>query len=1025
MLVYMVDKHKYGLRAKMEAKDLSVFTVGKRFMGEYMVEHVVPFFNGELAISKAFDESYFLQLIHLERTVTTIEFERIRRLYEETDHPLLIPFYDLFLEKNALIIVYPYQPLQLLPEVVSRSGVDEEQIIRWIKDLIDLEIYLRSQSIPMFYVKDPRNVGLNAQGELKILYSGVDEVTPYPLDLNWGSFVYSIMSGQFLESSLQKMPSKHTLSRPMARLVQKCFKAKSLMSMQAHFEQYLNRKEGKGFLAGLFGGIKKENSPSEEAKVQEPQTQETEVKPVKQELLLTEPTLDPQGFDEPYNQSSQQTSYSQHSLPQEQTQIESPPTMLPPQTEAQTHQEQADYLNTAPPSQPVPPPVQPIESPPVEQNEYNNQETNSFTRKPFNNNPTITEEEWAVVENAYQSQQPVVDDDTKIFQPNNQTIAQESDEEWLKELNITQEELDQLVSQHQSTQEPLPPEWEQLDVNSYDSPSNAELTVDNPTVGQDDLDLAEGPIIDWSQVDPQQTASESSYQTTQQPSEQISQSFDEIENSLSVDHEALSLNQEQSFQAPTEVPDTSLQNLDALLAEMQILQQDLKESTSSDEVIEEEPEVKMASESGSMPNEDELSQLAEQFDQIFRDVDRYLDDYGPHHVVSATISPDLEKEIQTTYEQASATAIPKEENRTEEQTRSVEQGSPVEPTEAEQQKSVHQAPSDDADPLDRIRQEFAEKQRQAIEEQRLRFEEHKKQLIAKAEAELKQHQQKIQQEMVEQEKLILQQLEHQLKEQEQYEEQAIEEMRLKLEQEMKEQERLEKQKMAFAQLREQHEREEAEELQAIREKYEQTKKEQLMALAEERAAWEKREQERLQRERQKFAEREAALIEELEQQLAVEEQEIKERRAEQWKQLMEEREMQTLETSEPPVEQQSANKAESDEDSQESKEESKEESVGQELAKSVTEEVKEEKAKTSAEQASAEEQKANQTAPQKRKRKRRRRRKKKKKTVETGEPLEESLQDDELAELKRLEEEQKRLEEMAQQAQHPVSEGTS
>jgi hypothetical protein len=1047
----------------MEAKDLSVFTVGKRFMGEYMVEHVVPFFNGELAISKAFDESYFLQLIHLERTVTTIEFERVRRLYEELDHPLLIPFYDLFLEQNALVMVYPYQPLQLLPEVVSRSGVEEEQIVRWIKDLIDLEIYLRSQSIPMFYVKDPRNVGLNSQGELKILYSGVDEVTPYPLDLNWGSFVYSIMSGQFLESSLQKMPSKHTLSRPLARLVQKCFKAKSLMSMQAHFEQYLNRKESKGFLSGLFGGLKKEQ-PASEVKVQEPQPQtqprETKIKPVKQELLLTEPKLDLQGLDEHLNQSSPQQSQpfdSQQNTPPEEAKAETSTEVLPPQTEAQTNQAQAeaDFWNTAPPSQPI----ESIETPLVEQ-----AETNNFTRKPFDNNQTITEEEWAVVENAYQSQQSVVDDDTKIFQPNNQTITQESDEDWLKELNITQEELDQLVSQHQATQEPLPAEWEQLDVNTYDQPSQEQVDANSASAEQDDLDLAEGPIIDWSQVNPQQTGSEASYEQQQPMEQQISQSFDEIERTLSVDHEeALSLNQEQSFQAPTEGPDaSSLQNLDALLAEMQSLQQDIKRSTSSDEVTE-EPVVNMINELESMPNPDELAKIAEQFGQIFQEIDRYLDDHGPHHVVSATVSEDLEKEIQTTYEQASATVTLQEETRPQEEARPVEQihtveqtsvkeTKPVEPTlshepklshEPENEPSHEQTHRHEEDPLDRIRQEFAEKQRRVIEEQRLRFEEHKKQLIAKAEEELKQRQQKIQQEMEEQERLILQQLEQQLKEQEKAEEQAIEEMRLQLEEELKEQERLEKQKMAFAQLREQHEREEAEELQAVREKYEQAKKEQLAALAEERAEWEKREQERLKRERQKFAEREAALIEELERQLAAEEQAIKERRAEQWKQLMEERDTQVLEVVEPSVEQQQPLVKEeavvepqeesqkepqkSKEDREESKEEPKievEESVGQELAAPTTEQEKEEKTETPAEQSSEEEQKTKQTA-QKRKKRRRRRRKKKKKPVETGEPLEVALQDDELAELKRLEEEQKRLEEMAQKAQDPVSEGTS
>lgn len=1023
----------------MEAKDLSVFTVGKRFMGEYMVEHVVPFFNGELAISKAFDESYFLQLVHLERTVTTIEFERIRRLYEELDHPLLIPFYDLFLEQNALVMVYPYQPLQLLPEVVSRSGVEEEQIVGWIKDLIDLEIYLRSRSIPMFYVKDPRNVGLNAQGELKILYSGVDEVTPYPLDLNWGSFVYSIMSGQFLESSLQKMPSKHTLSRPLARLVQKCFKAKSLMSMQAHFDQYLKRKKSKGFFSGLFGGLKKEK-PASEVKVQEPQPQETEMKPVKKELLLTEPKLDLQGLDEHLNQSPQPSSDQQQNLPNEQTEMhtESPsPTMSSlSQTEPQTNQDQADSLNTVPPSQPV----QPVEVPPEGQDLNNNQEINNFTRKPFNSSDTISEEEWAVVENnAYHSQQPVVDDDTKIFQPNNQTISQESDEDWLKELNITQEELDQLVSQHQSTQEPLPAEWEQLDANAYNPPSNEEVAAMNhSTVEQDDLDLAEGPMIDWSQVDSQQTGSESSHEQQQSMEQPISQSFDEIESSLSVNHEdALSLNQEQSFQAPTEVTDASLQNLDALLADMQNLQREIKESISSEQVTE-EPVVNVADDQAAMrdqdmPDQEELTKIAEQFGQIFHDVDRYLDDHGPHLVFSSTVSPELEQEIQSTYEQASSTVAsntskeetrvaPKEETRPAEYVQVREE---AEQATVEQMDSVQQAPSYDEDPLDRIRQEFAEKQKRAIEEQRLRFEEQKKQLIAKAEEELKQHQQKIRQEMEEQERMILQQLEQQLKEQEQIEEQTIAEMRLKLEQELKEQERLEKQKVLFAQLREQHEREEAEELQAVREKYEQTKKEKLTALAEERAAWEKREQERLKRERQKFVEREAALLEELEQQLAIEEQKIKERRAEEWKQLMAEQDtklLEAIESSIPQMPKQTESKV------KESKKKpevvSVESTISQDLAESsTTEQKKEEEKKATAAQDPTEEQK-NKPA-QKRKKRRRRRRKKKKKPVETSQPLEESLQDDELAELKRLEEEQKRLEEMTQKAKNPVSEGTS
>lgn len=241
---------------------MSLFTVGKRYQGEYTVEHVVSFFNGELAISQFLDDQYYLHSVPLVREFTTLEFHRFKKLYDELDLELLLPVSDMFLEGNHAVFVYPYEPIQPIRDAILSTGVSDESMISWFHKIVQTEIVLQSMGIPMYIIRDPRNIGLNAQGELRIIFTAIEDVMLYESTINWGTFFYCIATGEYVEESLKRLPSKHSISRPVARVIQKSFRAKTLQDLYSIVDQAMKRIQGGGLIGSLFGKKKKEETPA-------------------------------------------------------------------------------------------------------------------------------------------------------------------------------------------------------------------------------------------------------------------------------------------------------------------------------------------------------------------------------------------------------------------------------------------------------------------------------------------------------------------------------------------------------------------------------------------------------------------------------------------------------------------------------------------------------------------------------------------------------------------------------------------
>lgn len=842
---------------------MSVFTVGKRYMGEYLVEHVVPFFNGELAVSQALNENYYLQSIYLNRMISTIEFERIRNWYDRLNHPLLIRYSDLFMEPNALVFISPYQALQPLPEALSRSGIEEKQLVHWMKELVELEIYLRSQDVPMFYVKDPRNIGLNADGQLKVISSGVDEITPFPIDLNWGTFMYSIATGEYMNISLDKMPKNKSLSRSMARLIQKVFKARSLEVVQRHIEQYLKSESSKGlgFFEGLFGGKKANVVDVPPAETQStPVSSPQAMKSVKSELLLTEPSLEQvQGFDQqdliqPTSEKIPPTPSNngpeQNPTPFEHQQAPQPP--------YQQQQQQYDQKATIDWNEPQPDLKQTdldMQLEELYQNYTKEQKANSPTLS-----TTLTAEEQEFVNWDSNSTQ-YTEDFSQDYQSNTSNKEPSINEDLFKELNVTQEELDQLMAEQKVTQEPLPEDWSQVETASTltDGVEDTELISKwSPTDAennqfaegnQEDHDLMEeGSLVDWSNVyDPDQF-NEKLVQTNASPNEEsfelISQSLEELERELQVDMGADStLQKEPEFTAPSTeeetIPDDSeLKNLDDLFTQFEHIQKELMNETVGSNVIVDYDQ-----------SDEEMDHLAQELAELQRELN--VDNLDE---VSTPIS-DSSQNIDKILNDVMTSSLPEKPKKTK----------------VKKEDSSTKASKEPVDPFATIRLEYEEMQKQIIAEQQSKFEQRKQELIVRAEEELKRRQDELRKEIELQEKKIREELEKELAQQEEEQHRLLQEEQLRIEKDLQERERIEREKIEFSELRKKYDREISAGIQELRQQFSLQQKAQL-------------EQERLA-----YEQRQSEIIAAIQEELTLEEKKWKKQKRKEWDLMMNER----------------------------------------------------------------------------------------------------------------------------------------
>ncbi|MBA4601097.1 hypothetical protein [Thermoactinomyces mirandus] len=232
---------------------LSLFHVGESYRDLYQVEYVVRFFDGELAVARKDSFRYYLQSAHLRKQAPS----RAITQYRSLRHSLIIPFEEVYTEERSIVFIRPYVPIHPLREVISTHEVNEDQVIQWVKQLLVLEKELKSKPMKMYLLLDPRNIGLTEDDELRVFFCGIEKITAQPKTLDWGTFIYSLLGGEYLEEPLDKVPADFDGSKWLIRLIQRSLRNDSPESVLSHIEYYERKKEGKGLLGFLFKGEKK------------------------------------------------------------------------------------------------------------------------------------------------------------------------------------------------------------------------------------------------------------------------------------------------------------------------------------------------------------------------------------------------------------------------------------------------------------------------------------------------------------------------------------------------------------------------------------------------------------------------------------------------------------------------------------------------------------------------------------------------------------------------------------------------
>jgi hypothetical protein len=236
---------------------MSLFAVGGLYQGKYLVESVVPFFQGELAIATFNEQRYYLQSAKLHRQAPV----RAIAQYLNLQIPQVIAYREVMYEPDMLVFVRPYIAIRPLREVIETQELSEEQVVRWVRDLLHVEAVLQAKPMPMYLLLDLRNVGVTAQNELKVFFCGLDQIMVYESKLDWGTFIYSMLSGQFLDGPIIKLPKNFKVSRPMARLIQKSFKEYTVSPVLEQVELFENKQQTSGLLSKLWGDKREETVP--------------------------------------------------------------------------------------------------------------------------------------------------------------------------------------------------------------------------------------------------------------------------------------------------------------------------------------------------------------------------------------------------------------------------------------------------------------------------------------------------------------------------------------------------------------------------------------------------------------------------------------------------------------------------------------------------------------------------------------------------------------------------------------------
>ncbi|MDR6225856.1 hypothetical protein JOE21_001854, partial [Desmospora profundinema] len=238
---------------------MSFFTVGERYRDQYQIETVEPFFQGEWATATVGGEKVYLQHTQLQKPAPP---RAIQQYLSLKNHPLILPYTQVFSEERSLVFIRPYVAYrERLNETVARGGVDEDTILEWVRTLFPVEDVLKEKPLRMYTLLHPSNIGMTEEGQLQILFCGVDGRTlPDPV-IDWGNLLYMLFTGHMLDEPIKKLPPETNFPKPLGRFIQRSFNRPSRY-VSSQLETYLKRRDSKGVLDHLLrrSGVKKEAS---------------------------------------------------------------------------------------------------------------------------------------------------------------------------------------------------------------------------------------------------------------------------------------------------------------------------------------------------------------------------------------------------------------------------------------------------------------------------------------------------------------------------------------------------------------------------------------------------------------------------------------------------------------------------------------------------------------------------------------------------------------------------------------------
>lgn len=756
---------------------MAIFTVGKRYQGNYTVEHNVPFFDGDLAIANYLDERYYLQSAPLVREFTTLEFNRFKRLYDELDFELLLPVSEMFQEGTQAVFVYPYQPIKPIRDIVLDTGVDDEKMLGWFHQVIQTEIALQSMGIPMYIIRDPRNIGLTNDGELRVIFSGIEDVTYYQSALNWGTFLYCIASGEYLDEPLKKLPPKHALSKPVAKVIQKCLRAKDLPAMLSVIEQSMKKQEGKGLIGSLFGLKKKKEEPTPETLQMEVVGNDHQQSPTepKQEESSPGPTADSQPATDNF--------YASPSMdPQQTPKLEKDPFDW---SQENSSSSQKTEPSIDPFEQQLEQMYQSMEQEQKEQQKAKQEETDFFlSQEQENSNADL--------------------DQTMIYQPN-----QELD------LQLSTAEASNKPTDLSKDQQPSEPSF---DSGGFTRKPSTEMD-ETQIFSASDLSSLEEELKAMQEDQLQMNEQKSQKPNDSDPSQQT---IPTIEAQPSVNEK-----------------DDELKQLEDLFGELeQLQQQDSPTATVIPEKGSDDQKPSSTSSTETVETVQNPTSTVSDLDSKVQELESLFDEINQ---LQAKEQANAEKIASPPADEqpVEKSVTNKEEKPVEEKTAPVKATEVVEETPVEKEEPAATAEKkketepEPVDPLEKLRLQFEKEQQALIEEQRKKFEERKQALINQAQEEMKKRQQQLLSEIEQQEEQILNQLQKDLKvqEEEQLEFERKEKERLKAEYEKRKQEEM--RKLELDNLQKKHEKEVEAGLTEIKQEFAEKEKQKLEELEKE------------------------------------------------------------------------------------------------------------------------------------------------------------------------------------------------